>query len=309
MQIKDFPVYLTMREKGATAPVGDYVEAPNDVYTATYHEGETLAEDTMEKPCLRFGTPHCDEQAAGPFPVSGEPVVALITKNRGHGQGWMFSLDREGDPPTELHLQYSREARLAPGGNAVVLSDRRQLESFDVKSGNVDTLCKLPPNQVVRDLAINRDGSRVLVALRDEEDDGGAADELDWFDRATGELQTIQLEDEPAVEQMALSPDGHTLAALNEGRLQMIDLSTGKSRALEISDGPGYVRGVAFTPDGTRLLCDRIDPGTDGCYTHSRLYAVSPQGGPPRLLLSNDDLLSAYPTAAEQSMQHPQCGN
>ena len=300
MQIKDFPVYLTMREKPVVTSQGYHLNGPSDVYTATYHQGDTLAQDTLEKPRVRFGEPHLTERAVGPFPVgSGEPGVALISRYRGPRFGRMFCLDRDGSPPTDLDLGAEPEgcAHVAPGGSEVILADIDELDSYDLKTDDYVKLCKLPPNESVRDLAINRDGARILVALGDKEDDLLPADKLAWFDRTTGKLESIPLKVKPEIEQMALSPDGHTLAAMTWWDLRLIDLSTGESRPLSSSGWEGSPVSAAFTPDGSRLLfaCVGEDASDEHPYGRSHLYAVSPQGGPARLLLTDDHLQSAYP--------------
>src|SRR5262249_49423639 len=59
----------------------------------------------------------------------------------------------------------------------------------------------------------------------------------------------------------ALSADGQTLAAGGQdGSLHLLDLRTGKARTASGTHGAPVSRGLAFTPDGRRV----ITPGEDG---------------------------------------------
>ena len=62
------------------------------------------------------------------------------------------------------------------------------------------------------------------------------------------------------VERVVYSPDGRHLASVGDGKVQIWDAATGKE-ALVLRGDPAHDLGVAFSPDGRRLVSVTIDAG------------------------------------------------
>jgi WD40 repeat protein len=108
----------------------------------------------------------------------------------------------------------------------------------------------------VRSCAISNDGSRLAVAGLS----GTKVWDLDKNVFIGDPLEDNPLEFQGLSEGLALSPDGHTLAAGGYPSLVWWELETGKKR-LPTSDYSGMVNTLAYSPDG-RLLASASMEGT-----------------------------------------------
>ena len=71
-----------------------------------------------------------------------------------------------------------------------------------------------------------------------------------------------------------MSPDGKRFAAGTwAGRLEVWDLVEG--RRLWQADQKGWVRALAYSPDGTRIIASRIATFAVGCHRHARIFTMT----------------------------------
>ena len=121
----------------------------------------------------------------------------------------------------------------------------------------------------LRDVAWSPDGSTIATAA----DDGSAR----LFDAATGQQWAALLGHGAAVESVAWSPESTRLVtAGNDGRVKGWTVIEGAGRELfnlSAHDQQGQVLGVAFSPDGTRVMT-----GNAGI-TSTIIWNIGPTGG------------------------------
>jgi WD40 repeat protein len=109
-----------------------------------------------------------------------------------------------------------------------------------VKLGN------LPDN--VQNYTFTLDGSRLVVARWGDEHK-----DLVVWDIESGRESLRLSNNAMGVNDLAISPDGRTLASAEKDRaIRIWDLSTGELRST-IHDEVGWVKTIAFSPDGRRL--------------------------------------------------------
>lgn len=106
-----------------------------------------------------------------------------------------------------------------------------------------------------------------------------------WVVNSDGKgLRRIQVS-EYAINEPTLSPDGTRLAYATweptslPGRIRVVNIDTGSDHALTTDDGDGAVwQSPQFSPDGTKLLLNRFNAGSDPVTSQLAVMAVDGDG-------------------------------
>jgi WD40 repeat protein len=164
--------------------------------------------------------------------------------------------------PKPQHVDDPETIAVSPDGTVLVTGGAEdKVQLWDAHSGQLLKTAQVPdhPTGLIRDVAFDRSGNWFAVGF-----DGGIA----IFDTRTFTPRTPMIEVAAAygatsasIFQIAISPDGHTIA-VGSDNLQLINTDTGAQvRAIQLgaSRGGSFATSVAFSPDGTRVATGRID--------------------------------------------------
>ena len=187
-----------------------------------------------------------------------EARIRLREYRRGH------DLTESADPPGFIedvrldgHEKYVLALGYTPDGNRLVSGGAEHLFLWDTRNGR--RVRELPGHtRGIHSVAVFPDGERVASA--------GKGDAIVLSDLNTGEVLRRFTGHTGFIQSLAVSADGTRLASgsadweRGDRTVRVWDVETGKELwQAEVphsgnADGTGAVHGVAFTPDGTRLL-------------------------------------------------------
>jgi hypothetical protein len=181
-----------------------------------------------------------------PWPKGGGPcdgLVLLLDAASGQEQ---TRLRLSGKTATRASSNFARRVRFSPDGRTVAVGDVLGVTLWDPAAGKASRLplqAWSPGRGDVRSLAFSPDGKVLAVA-------GDSAVEL-WDVATPRLLHGLKVRDGTA---LAFSPDGKLLALSAGGPspVQLWDPAAGRLLA-EDATIRGWLRGLAFSPDGTTL--------------------------------------------------------
>jgi WD40 repeat protein len=151
---------------------------------------------------------------------------------------WKRTRTLKGHTDRVINLAWSPDSRRLYSG-----SYDKTARVWDARPGK--ELRRLETPEYVGDIALSPDGKTLAAGLTD------SGNVLAW-DTATGKRLWAAGEDDCAMG-LSFSPDGKALASLSRSSITIRDAHTGK--LLLGPEGPkGFVRELAFSPDGRRLM-------------------------------------------------------
>jgi WD40 repeat protein len=178
----------------------------------------------------------------------------------------------------------------AEDGKWLALGGRGGITVCDAETGKVRVRATLPPADLVPALAcvaFSPDGKRLF---------GGFASSMAVWDAASGAMLSARNLVPAPVKSVAFSPDGSVLFSVHEREQLVRRWDATSLRPLPESAGhAGLVRGLGFTPDGTRLLT--VVLGNDGRAWPARGGEPIPGGKEDRERLAIDWLRSSGQTS------------
>jgi WD40 repeat protein len=192
--------------------------------------------------------------------VAASPDQALVLAgNKSEVKAWNAATGKDaqilalGDAASVLRLE---DARFTPDGKvllAVRSAKESQVRLWDPASGQQSVLVGKIPG-FIRQLAVTRDGSKVVLVFENPKDGGGVS----CCDRAGMELWSWK----PPIAQsimwtIALSPDEKCLAvAGNASTIRVLDMADGKVLGGFVNAN-FQVQHLAFHPDGKLVSADQ----------------------------------------------------
>ena len=152
---------------------------------------------------------------------------------------------------------------------AVCSTGKRKAVVFDLASGRIRaSFGGTDDSYVCSNIAVSADAKTlVAVAYPWDKDKGlGAPHGLHWWDIATGKrIHAIhEMSQDGAktfVRSMAFSPDDKTLALGILDKILLFDSATGNEKGRLEAEKMGQITGIAFTPDGKKLVSGGEDDG------------------------------------------------
>ncbi len=153
----------------------------------------------------------------------------------------------EGSPCTIVSQSNAYAARFSPDGQSIFVGESEGwVKQFSVDTGKMIRRydCAKPASMIL-DLDLSPDGSRLVVASRDQK--------VTLWDTESGELlQKMNLSGDPR--KLAWSPDGHTVSVSHYSGLQMIlDFDADQLKIVDERKSSAIVYGE-FTPDGSQFV-------------------------------------------------------
>ena len=181
----------------------------------------------------------------------------------------------------------------SPDGSAIAVAHDDEIELMTTDGGNRTTLSSLGPGFSVRDPTWSPDGGRIAFVSSD-----GASDDLYVTDLSGSDPQVLvdlAPGNPSGVVSPAWSPDGSQIAYLSaEGEepawlLSVTVVETDGSIPTEIVQVGrcyclGFLPGLAWSPDGTRMALVIPAPGTGGGSANDGLYVMDADGTDLRLV-------------------------
>jgi WD40 repeat protein len=200
---------------------------------------------------------HTDKARAVAFHPRGD---RLLTASRdGTVHQWDLRTRREVEPPYDRHEGDVRAVAYSPDGLRVASAGVDRAVRLWRAEGRQDQAVLHGHTRSVLRLAFSRDGQRLASS-----DEGGA---VRLWDTGPGATLPVLRGHTSYVYPVAYTPDGRRIASGSwDGTVRLWDATTGEAVAeLPHGDGRrdhGYVRALALSPDGTRLVA--MGDETDG---------------------------------------------
>jgi RNA polymerase sigma factor (sigma-70 family) len=136
-------------------------------------------------------------------------------------------------------------------GNTWIWPLDRFLRVWSLKEGTVVRTLDFPEDLGARSLLFTRDSRTVIAAIQGGRNGSPVA--VRCWDAATGKPGRAWTEDGTLGLTLAVSPDGKTLAAMNDdGVIRLLDMETGRERNPREAS-PCALEAVCFRPDGKAL--------------------------------------------------------
>jgi WD40 repeat protein/DNA-binding SARP family transcriptional activator len=229
-----------------------------DVNQVAYGAGGSLLLTTGDDAAARLWDPETGEQLHA---LVGQDMAwgpSISDDGRLFAASWpLEGVTRVADVATgrvirEVPLAEANHTALAPEGDRIAVASwgAAPTEVVDIASGDVLMTLAAHDNDVVMDVAWSPDGASIATS-------GGDGSTVVW-DAATGERRFALLGHEAGVADVDWNPDSRLLATASEdGTAKVWRLDEGGGRqlmTLTAQDMRAGVAGVAFSPDGARVL-------------------------------------------------------
>jgi len=327
-----FPILLTVAQPGTTTTDNvhdDFPECePRDLFLATYHQGESVALDWIDK---RFkpvaATTRSDEFAIDCLVDGREPVGPII-----FGLNDTFVLKQYGKKIRRLPSEIGSLPQLSADRSGVYSiapqpDGRKQLVLTDIKGGQTKTILAAQDKNIIDfqigccgGLSSTNDNPPIFVALGNNKDHPGEASEILTVDSATGDTQPFLSNTEWHLNKFTVSLTGDAIAYVNEKDGQVYCQDSHSSALHQISipqleeeeDERTFRQCPQFSPDGSRLvyitsvLRSSYDGGNSAEMVGS-LYVAPVHGGALRTLIGQEEevlLDSAIPAGLPKPKMH-----
>ena len=159
-------------------------------------------------------------------------------------------------------------ARFSPDGKSIYVGENEGwVKQFSVETGELVRIyvCANPGGMIL-DLDLNPDGSRLIVAARDQK--------ITLWDTVSGtRLQTLTFNGDPR--KLTWSPDGHTVSVSHYSGLRTIlDFNADQLTTAEERKSPAIVYGE-FTPDGSQFVSSSFGSSIELCDAQTGYLAYS----------------------------------